>query len=271
MTAGFIGTGNMGGALAKVTRKSAGDELKILLSSHNMKKAQALAENVAGDVEIMDNLKVAYRSDFIFLGVKPQMIDEVLSEISGVLQKRAGNNEKFTLVSVAAGISMEKIALLLGANYPIIRILPNTPIETGKGIILYICNRNADDYTIKSKFKDLLKAGGFLYFITENLMDAASSLTGCSPAYVYMFIEAMADAGVAMGLEWEEALLLSSVTVSGSAQMVLNGDHPSKLKEMVCSPGGTTIEGVRKLEEKGFRSAIMEALIAAYEKNRVFK
>lgn len=270
MTVGFIGTGNMGGALAIASRHSLGNSLKILLSNHSAKKARALSKALSGDVEIVANPEVAKRSDFIFLGVKPQSMAEMISEISKTLKERAGKKEEFTLISMAAGQNIAKISEFLGGNFPIIRILPNTPVAIGKGIILYAPGPGIEK-DVLTGFRDLLRDGGLLFPIPEKLIDAGSSISACGPAYVYMFIEAMADAGVVMGLTKKDSLMLSAKMVSGAGEMVLMGDHPATLKDNVCSPGGTTIEGVRVLEKMGFRGLVIEALIASYEKNKTFK
>jgi pyrroline-5-carboxylate reductase len=147
--------------------------------------------------------------------------------------------------------------------------MPNTPVAYGEGMILYCASEEVGDETL-AKFRDFMKYAGELDMIPERLIDAGSAVSGCGPAFVYMFIEALADGGVAAGLPREAAMKYAAETVKGAAVTVLrSGKHPGELKDAVCSPGGSTIEGVRALEQAGFRSAVMDAVIASYEKNKL--
>lgn len=256
---GFIGCGNMGGALAKAACKS-GDPARVVLANRTQAKAQALAAELG--CEVGTNRQIAQECQWIFLGVKPQMMADMLADLAPVLQKRQTG---FVLVTMAAGLSCEKIAAMAGGEYPVIRIMPNTPAAIGKGVV-QICGRGVSPEQLEA-CKAILAPAGLVDEIDEKLIDAASSVSGCGPAFAYLFIEALADGGVACGLPRDKALQYAAQMVAGSAELVLqSGQHPGQLKDAVCSPGGTTIQGVRALEANGFRSAAMEAVLAAYEK-----
>ena len=275
-TIGFIGTGNMGSALAKAVAAKGraafhGEGTSILLANRTPAKAEALAKEVGGSA--VSNKDAAAKADYLFLGVKPQMMADMLSEIGPVLKERekaagAGGAGRFILVTMAAGLTMQRIAEMAGCSCPVIRIMPNTPASIGKGVILLSRNGLVTDEEMQD-FLDLLSEAGLLGVMPEHLIDAGSAVSGCGPAFVYMFIEALADGGVACGLPRADAYRYAAQMVAGSAEMVLHGlpgTHPGALKDAVCSPGGTTIQGVRELEEAGFRGAVMDAVIAAYEK-----
>jgi pyrroline-5-carboxylate reductase len=262
---GFLGTGNMGGALARAARKTlSGDQ--ILLANRTAKKAETLAEELG--CRAADNHTVAETADFLFLGVKPQMMAGLLDEIAPVL---AARRERFVLVTMAAGLTMARIQELAGGAYPVIRIMPNTPVSVGQGMILYTYCDTVTDNDL-SVWTAAMAAAGRLSPLPEHLMDAGSAVSGCGPAFVDLFIEALADGGVACGLPRGQALEFAAQMVAGSAQLILEGgQHPGVLKDAVCSPGGTTIQGVRALERAGFRGAVIDAVIAAYQKNQDLK
>ena len=264
-TFGFIGTGNMGGALARAARKSLSGE-QVLLSNRTAEKAQLLAEEL--ECLVADNTAVAERADVIFLGVKPQMMAELLADIGPVLARR---QSRFLLVTMAAGLTIARIQELAGGKYPVIRIMPNTPASIGAGMILYTCGESVTKPEEQAFLEAMADAGRFSP-LPEKLIDAGSAVSGCGPAFVDLFIEALADGGVACGLPRTQALEFAAQMVAGSAQLVLESrQHPGVLKDAVCSPGGTTIQGVRVLEEAGFRGAVMDAVIVAYEKNADLK
>ena len=265
-TFGFIGCGNMGGALARAVCKATPAD-QVFVTNRTAEKAHALAEEL-GCCVALDNEAVAGSADFIFLGVKPQMMDDVLSDIAPVLAKR---ETPFVLVTMAAGLTIAAIRSMAGGDYPVIRIMPNTPVSTGEGMLLYTLSENVSAGWEKS-FLSALAEAGRLSPLPEKLMDAGSAVSGCGPAFVDLFIEALADGGVACGLPRAQALELAAQMVLGSAKLVLeSGKHPGALKDAVCSPGGTTIQGVRALEEAGFRGAVMDAVIAAYERTLELK
>ena len=258
-TVGLIGCGNMGSALAAAMEK---EGRSIYLSNRTAAKAEALAQRIGGSVRT--NLEIAGSCDLIFLGVKPQMMPEVLAEIAPTLASRAA---PFVLVTMAAGLTMETVQQLAGGPYPIIRIMPNTPVSIGRGMILYCAAGVAPEAL--AEFRALLAGAGRLDALPEFLIDAGSAISGCGPAFVYLFLEALADGGVACGLPRAKAQEYAAQTLVGAAELVLeSGRHPGALKDAVCSPAGTTIQGVRALERAGLRSAAMEAVIAAYEKTR---
>lgn len=264
-TAGFIGCGNMGGALCSAAAKAI-DPKRIYVSDFIKEKSEKLCAEIFANAA--DNEYIAENCKFIFLGVKPQVIAETIAEIAPVLKART---DRYILVSMAAGISIEAIEKMLGFNAPVIRIMPNTPASVGKGIILYSCD---DEITFAEteEFEEIFSFAGITDKIPENMIDAASALSGCGPAFVYLFIEALADGAVACGLPRDKALCYAANTVSGAAQMVIeSGKHPGELKDAVCSPGGTTIEGVHALEEGAFRADSMNAVIKAYEKTLKLK
>ena len=256
-TIGFIGCGNMGSALARAVQK---EGRTILLSNRTSAKAEALAEEIGGTPS--DNRSIAAQCDMIFLGVKPQMMASMLQGIAPVLKERIS---PVVLVTMAAGLSTDSIQRMVELPCPVIRIMPNTPASIGAGMILY-CQSGVTLDELE-EFQTLMAGAGRLDQLPEGLIDAGSAVSGCGPAFVYLFIEALADGGVACGLPREKALTYAAQTVLGSAELVLQSSkHPGALKDAVCSPAGTTIQGVRALEQNGFRSAAMEAVIAAYEK-----
>ena len=259
-TFGFLGTGNMGGALARAVcrRVPAGD---VVLSNRTAAKAEALAEELG--CRTAANTAAAEQADFLFLGVKPGVMPQLLEEIAPVLQKR---QSRFVLVTMAASLTIAQIQAMAGGSYPVIRIMPNTPASIGEGMILYTCGEGVTSEE-QEAFLRAMSGAGRLTALPENLIDAGSAVSGCGPAFVDLFIEALADGGVACGLPRPAAVELAAQMVAGSARLVLeSGRHPGELKDAVCSPGGTTIQGVRSLEQRGFRGAVMEAVIAAYEK-----
>jgi pyrroline-5-carboxylate reductase len=261
MNYGFIGCGNMGSAVAHAVAKS--EEAKELwFSNRTEAKAKALADALHGHAA--SNAEVAACCEMIFLCVKPQMMPEVLSELQSVF---AGRKDCFVLVSMAAGLSIARIRELAGINCPVIRMMPNTPVKIGAGMTTF-CTMDVPAKMLES-WCLAMEPSGQLDEIPEEMMDAASCVAGCGPAWVYQFIEALADGGVAAGLPRAKALSYAAQMVQGSACMVLKtGQHPGALKDAVCSPGGSTIEGVRVLEERAFRGAVTDAVLAAMDKTR---
>ena len=260
-TFGFIGTGNMGGALARALAKNVeGDS--ILLANRSAEKAAALAAELG--CKAVSSEAIAKKADYIFLGVKPQMMADLLAQLSPILKER---EDRFILVTMAAGLTIERIRELAVGDYPVIRIMPNTPASIGEGMILYTAGSDVLDIELQL-FLAAMAGAGRLSPLPEHLMDAGSAVSGCGPAFVDLFIEALADGGVACGLPRASALEFAAQMVAGSAKLVLeSGKHPGVLKDAVCSPGGTTIQGVRALEAGNFRGTVMEAVIKAYEKN----
>ena len=253
MKLAFIGTGNKGGALAKAASKEASNEL--FLVNRHPEKAIRLQKEIGGSV--VDAAEAVQAAELIFLGIKPVFLPTVCETIRPLL---AAKRDPFAIVSMVAGVSISSLRSLLGADYPVIRIMPNTPVSVGEGMILYT---SAADEFLEGFLQAMCHAGKFLP-IEERLMEAGMAVSGCGPAFVDLFVEALADAGVAGGLPRKDAITAAAQMVLGSAKLILeSGRHPGELKDAVCSPGGTTIQGVRKLEEKGFRSAVIEAVLAA--------
>ena len=264
-TFGFIGTGNMGSALARAVRHNV-EGSQILLANRSPQKAKVLATVL--ESETADNQEIARKADYILLGIKPQMMGEALAEIRPILASR---QTPFVLVTMAAGLTIARIQELAGGDYPVIRIMPNTPVFVGQGMVLYACSGNVKPEALEAFLEAFAWAGRFSA-IPESGMDAGSAVSGCGPAFADLFLEALADGGVNCGLPREQALELAAQMLLGSASLALEtGLHPGVLKDTVCSPGGTTIQGVRKLEEAGFRGAVMNAVIAAYEKTLELK
>ena len=257
MKIGFIGCGNMGSALIDATAKCSGVELTI--SDINREAAENIAKKYSG--RAVDSTALAKESDVIFLAVKPGIIPSVASEIAPVIKDDA------LIISMAAGVSIASLTAILG-NRAIIRIMPNTPVAVGEGMITYAESESVTNEH-RRIFKELLAGAGSIDCVSEGLIDAATAVAGCGPAFVYIFAEAMADAGVQCGLSRDKALRYAAKTLKGAAEMIeKSGKHPARLKDDVCSPGGSTIEGVHALEECGFRAAVSNAVLRAYEKTR---
>ena len=255
---GFIGCGNMGGAIARAISKVS--QTEVYISEPNREKAEQIASEIG--CKISDGNAICETCDFVFLAIKPNLFDAVVPSL-----KTALNKGKATLVTMAAGVEIAKLEGLVG-KMPIIRIMPNTPVAVGKGMITWCKNELVEDAGV-CEFKRLFSEGGTLDEINENLIDAASAVSGCGPAFVYAFIEALADGGVQCGLPRDKAMLYAASTLVGAAETVLKtGKHPGLLKDEVCSPGGSTIEGMHALECAGFRGASAEAVIAAFEKTK---
>ena len=257
MKYGFIGCGNMGGAIAKALSKATQD----ILISDPTPAAKEFAASIG--CQSADNVTVASNCDRIFLAVKPQMMAGVLASIADILKEK-----KPHLITIAAGIEMQAIEQMIGIPLPIIRLMPNTPVAVEKGMIVYCKNNLVSDIVISDFLCDM-RFCGILDPIEEKLIDAASALSGSGPAYIYMFLEAMADGAVACGLPRKKAMEYAAATMAGAAQMYLStGKHPGDLKDAVCSPAGSTIVGVQQLETHGFRGAVMDCITAAYRKNK---
>jgi len=260
MTYGFIGSGNMGGAIATAVCKAVNPQ-DVLLANRTMAKAEALAEKLGCRAGSNED---AAMCDFVFLGVKPYFMRDMLAQLQSLLASRDGS---FVLVTMAGGVSIASIQEMAGGKYPVIRIMPNTPSGVGAGMIQY-CSDGVSDAQIQT-FLTAVAPAGRLDAVPENLIDAASCVSGCGPAWACQFAEALTDGGVACGLPRVKAQEFAAQMLLGTAQMILQSNqHPGALKDAVCSPGGSTIQGVRVLEEHGFRGAVMDAVIAAFEKTK---
>ena len=261
MRFGFIGAGNMaqamiGGILkAKLVSKD-----EIIASAATQKTLDAVKDKF-GVQTTLDNQEIA-KADMIFLAVKPIYCEQVLQEIKDKLTKDR------IIVSIAAGKTMAWLEEQLGKDTKIVRTMPNTPALVGEGIAAVCPNEQVTDKEL-TQVCEVLESFGKAEVIKESMMDAVIAVSGSSPAYVFMFIEAMADAAVAEGMPRAQAYRFAAQSVLGSAKMVLEtGKHPGELKDMVCSPAGTTIEAIRVLEQTGFRGSVMECMKACADKSR---
>lgn len=261
MTYGFIGTGNMGAALARAAAKAVENPGDLFLANRSRAKAEALAAELGATVA--DNTAIAEKCDYILLGVKPQMMAAVLADLAPLLKART---TPFCLISMAAGLTISQIQTMAGGNYPVIRILPNTAVAVGEGVTLW-CAGEAVSPAQKAGYLSLLGASGLLEELSESLIDAGCAVAGCGGAFACLFMEALSDGGVLCGLPRDKALRYAAQMLRGTAALALEtGEHPARMKDAICSPGGSTIAGVRALEENGFRSAVTEAVIAAYRR-----
>ncbi len=256
---GFIGVGNMGGALASAVCKTVSPET-VYLADTFPEKMQAVSEETGATVS--DTLTVAATCDYIFLGVKPQMLSALFEEVGEALSK----NPNATLISMAAGIPLSRVETLSGGNHPLIRIMPNTPVAVGEGMIVYTPNtRVTAEQT--AFFKTMLSKAGILLEIPEDYMDAACAVSGCGPAFVYMFIDALTRGGMESGLPKDCAQRLAIQTLLGAAHLAQQSEkQPEELKQAVCSPAGSTIEGVHTLEDADFYRIVENAVKASYKR-----
>jgi len=256
---GFIGAGHMGGALAKSAANVLGND-RVLITNSTKASTDEAAKRLG--VTSSDTERILSCCRLIFLGVKPKAIKQVLTDLKPGLLKRP-----VLLISMAAGVSLSELYNDLGIEkQSFIRMMPNTPVEVGAGMTVWCPGEWATEEDIRL-FLECMSATGRLEEMTEPQLDAACALSGCGPAFVYLFLEALADGGVACGLPRAKAMLLAEQTLLGSAEIALKtGKHPGELKDAVCSPGGSTIEGVLSLEQSAFRGNAMSAVIAAYRK-----
>lgn len=258
MKIGFIGTGNMGGALA---RAAATGGHTLLLANRTPAKAAALAKELGGTV--CPNAEAAEAAELLFLGVKPQGLPGLAGELAPVLQARRGNAP--VVVSMATAVTLRELDAMLGGGLPLIRIMPNTPAAVGAGTILYAA-QNVTDAQLDA-FRAVLAQAGLLLPLPEEKIDAASAISGCGPAFCFQFADALALGGVRAGLSYPDACRLAAQTMLGAAEMLLQGgEAPDVLKMRVCSPAGTTIEGVLALEQGGFSYTVQNAVTAAYRR-----
>ncbi len=257
MTIGFIGTGNMGGAIA-LTVAQAGYE--ITLANRTKSKAEALADEInktAGrQLAVCKDNKAAAACDIVFLAVKPYQAEEVI----------AGIKDSFTaetlIISMMGAVTLSDLESMTGLKR-VIRIMPNTPVAIGKGVTLWCAGSCISEADVQI-LSELMQATGILYEVSQEQFDAITPITGCGPAYAAMFVDALADAGVRLGIKKADAVKYAAQMLAGTAQLILeSGKHPVQLKDEVCSPKGTTIKGVIALENDGFRAAVIDAILSA--------
>lgn len=255
---GFIGCGNMGSALIKAAVKAVNPET-IYISDYDTEKASSLSSLTS--TKNTNNKVIANECDFIFLGVKPQMMEDTINEIKDDLNKR---EDQFILVTMAAGITIKTIKKYAG-DFPVIRIMPNLAVSVGEGMILY-CSENVTKEK-KNDFTNLMKYSGKLLEINESLMDAGCAVSGSSPAFTFMFIDALTKGAIKCGLSEKDSIFLACQTVYGAAKLLMESDKTAEeLTKNVCSPGGTTIEGVKSLNINNFEDIATEAVLKAYER-----
>ncbi|MEZ2719122.1 pyrroline-5-carboxylate reductase [Niallia circulans] len=262
---GFIGCGKMAQAMVNgMLQSSFLSREDILASTKSVESAQMVRETFHIETTL-DNKKVASFADVLIVAVKPHLYGEVLQEILSYVK-----NETI-IVTVAAGIEMAYIESQLSKNAKVIRSMPNTPSLVGEGMTVFCANERVTEPEI-AFIKEMFAAFGQVEVMEENLMDYIPAISGSSPAYVYMFIEALADGGVRSGIPREKAYKLAAQSVLGAAKMVLEtGKHPGILKDEVCTPGGATIEAITALEQNQFRGTILAAMESCDCKNRRMK
>ncbi len=256
---GMIGVGNMGYPLLKAAIQTFGKE-EVIYTDASLKRCQFIMEET-GVSYAEDNCSVAEQCKYLVLAIKPQYFGGVMAGIKNYV------TTDHVVISIAAGITIDAIKTGIGEAARIVRAMPNTPAMVSQGMTGICYSDAAFTPDEKTEVERFFGACGKFEVFDENMINAVICASGSSPAYVYMFIEALADSVVSYGIPRDKAYTLAAQTVLGSAAMVLEtGDHPGKLKDNVCSPGGTTIAAVKALEEYGFRNAIMKASDACYEK-----
>ena len=262
MKIGFVGCGNMAKAIIQGILEKGLVKAEDITASDKLEEVVDAAKNQFSINATTSNVEAVTGADVILLAVKPQFLEGVIAEI------RDSVSEKQLIISIAAGKTMAWLDEQFGKEVKLVRCMPNLAALVGEAMTSVSCNSLVTEEERKTAC-DLIGSFGRYEVVPESLMDAVIAVSGSSPAYVFMFIEAMADAAVAEGMPRPQAYQFAAQAVLGSAKMVLEtGKHPGELKDMVCSPAGTTIAAVKVLEEKGFRSAVIEAMEACAEKNR---
>ncbi len=255
---GFIGMGNMGYAMLKGALGVFGKD-ELVFTDVNSDRMKSVSE-ATGVKYVESNAELANSAKFIVLAVKPQFYAPVIKNIENIVKK---DN---VVISIAPGISVNSLKESLGFDTRIVRAMPNTPALLGEGMTGICYDQTALNFEEKDVIAKLFSSFGKYKLVDERLMSAVTCVSGSSPAYVYMFIEALADGAVKHGMPRDAAYEMAAQTVVGAAKMVLEtNEHPGKLKDQVCSPGGTTIAGVAALEEYGFRNSIIKAVDACYD------
>ncbi len=262
MVIGFIGLGNMAKAMIGGILKKGVVQTEDIIGSAPSAQTRSAVNEEFGIQTMESNAQVADEADIIVLAVKPQYFKVVIADIMDHV------DENKLIISIAAGKTIEWITNEFEKKVKIIRAMPNTPALVSEGCTAVCRSENVSDDDIKFAM-EIFNSCGKANLVPESLMDVVVGVSGSSPAYVFMFIEAMADAAVAGGMPRKQAYEFAAQSVLGSAKMVLEtGKHPGELKDMVTSPAGTTIQAVKVLEEKGFRGTVMDAVEACIEKSR---
>lgn len=266
-TVGFIGIGSMGGALLAAVSKKLHDDIMVCDLDKSKVEAAVLRYGCASGT----SADVAEGCRYVFLCMKPQAAEESLRALAPTLAARHSSGDFPILVSIMAGVTIETVQRLCGdsdGSYRVIRIMPNVAASVGEAMTLCAHTDNVGEAELV-EFSSFMSESGSLDFIPERLIDAGMAVSGCGPAFVCLFTEALCDGAVACGVPRNAATKYALQTLIGTAKLMLeSGEHPGVVKDAVCSPAGTTIAGVRVLEEQGFRSAVTEAVIAAFEKTK---
>ena len=262
MVISFIGCGNMGGALASAVCKS--NTLKeVLLCDKNFESAKTLATKIGATA--VETKQACEKADYLFLGVKPQFLQDLVSEIKGFF---ANSEKKPIIISMLAGGKIQKIKDLLGQDFKVIRIMPNTPVSVEQGMVLYTASSDLTDSEIAT-FKDFMQKTGKLDMLDESLIDSGCALSGCGPAFAYMFIEGLIEGGIKCGLSKEQATAYAEQTLLGASKLAIESKkEPIDLRIAVCSPNGSTIEGVKVLEDNNFREIIVKCVEASFKRTK---
>lgn len=254
MRLGFIGTGNMASAIIGGVIRKGIVTPEDIMGADVFAPGREKAKERFKIAVTSDNKEVIQCSDIIFLSVKPQFYSDVIEGIKEDIRPEQ------IVITIAPGKTLAWLRKQFGKDVKLVRCMPNTPALVGEGMTSVCPNELISEKDLEV-VKSILESFGYMEVVPERLMDAAMAVSGCSPAFVFMFIESMADAAVCCGMPRAQAYRFAAQAVLGSAKMVMEtGKHPGELKDMVCSPAGTTIAGVRVLEQMGFRSAVFEAL-----------
>ena len=257
---GFIGTGNMGGAiLGGILNSGIIDNDHIIASAKSDRTIEKIKRNYNVNAT-KDSKEVVEFSDLIVIGVKPEIYDEILEEIKDLIDDKI-------IITIAAGKTIEAMEKIIGDDKKIVRTMPNTPSLVGEGMTSLSPNKNISEEEL-SFVKSIFDSLGKSEVVKEDLIQAVIGASGSSTAYAFMFIEAIADGAVRAGMPRDKAYTFAAQGVLGAAKMVLDTEkHPGELKDMVCSPGGTTIEAVKVLEEEKFRGAVLKAIDSCIKKS----
>ena len=259
---GFIGNGNMGKAMIGGIIKAGIFDAKNIIVSDIFEEGLKKTEEEYGVMTTTDNKVLADKADLIVLSIKPNLYSLIIDQIKSNVKEDA------IIITIAAGKSIESTEESFGREIKTVRVMPNTPALVGEGMSALSFSDSLDEAE-KDLVKDIFNSFGKAEVVKENMMDAVTAVSGSSPAYVYLFIEALADGAVIEGMPRDQAYRMASQAVLGAAKMVMEtGQHPGALKDMVSSPGGTTIEAVARLEEKGFRDAVISAVRVCAEKSK---
>lgn len=257
---GFIGLGNMGSALAKAVARGGFD---VIFYDQSIEKCNAVKSALEAEglsAEVLSVSELISRSDYIFLGVKPQGLDTIADEIAPILRENPGK----IIVSMLAGVKIAKLKEKLSAK--IIRIMPNTPVGIGEGVVIWSAEGDISDSDGET-FEKMCEKCGVVDRLPEEQLDAVTAISGCGPAFVYMFIDALSKGGEQAGIPREKALLYGAQTLIGASKnLMASKQTPEELKRAVCSPNGSTLKGVGSLEADGFEDIVIRAVLASYKR-----